>query len=212
MVAAIPRSSVQLRTFTGLQANATFDKFVNPTTLGQAGTVYYNGTGVGGVAPYTCSWDWGDGHQSGGCIAANHQWGNGTFQIALTVTDHVGTRAVATFHVVNYVKAGGGIAHIRPMLSTVIGWGFLGPCGNPHVWCTPILCPCANFIQTDSQAFSGTGPYSYAVQFPGNLVLGQFASDTLSGPGTFSFGLQATDHNGVFGSHTINGVSTPLYP
>jgi hypothetical protein len=207
----VPKGGAQLRPFNGLQANATWTGVTQPAGPGISGTVSFSGTGVGGVAPYTCKWDWGDSHTSLLC-GASHGWNNGTYLVTLTVTDHSGAKASAAFHIYSYVNGGGGGAHFRGGLSggIIIGWHWLGPCGPAWVWCTPTPCNCFN-TQSYSTAWNGVSPVSFTTSW-GDGTYGNTwnPSHSYAGSGSYNVGSSVTDANHNTAQHTFGGVSVPL--
>src|SRR5207245_10303862 len=62
-----------------------------PSTPLVNNTVSFTGTAVGGTAPYTYSWNFGDGGSATGLTATHSYTTAGTFTTTLTVTDSPGS-------------------------------------------------------------------------------------------------------------------------
>jgi large repetitive protein len=175
---------------------------VGPTTL-PAITVYQTGysqtmVATGGTSPYTYALTSGAfpaglsissaGIISGTVTAAGQ---NGTYSVTFTATDHAGLTGVITDSLT-----------VNP---PVIGLAVLTP-ANPTGDATWAAV---------AGATGGVGPYSYALTsgaLPSGLTLntatGGF-SGTESGPGTFTFGITATDVHGYVGlqAYTVTVIS-----
>jgi PKD repeat protein len=62
-------------------------------------TVSFTTSISGGVAPYTCSWSFGDGSTGSGCSVTHTYSGPGSYTVTLVVTDSIGDRVTTTLTV-----------------------------------------------------------------------------------------------------------------
>jgi len=143
-----------------------------PSTPLVNNTVSFTGTAVGGTAPYTYSWNFGDGGSATGLTATHSYTTAGTFTTTLTVTDSTGSST----------KSSQTIA-ITPILSLTASFRFVPT--------QPLTNQSIVFIGT---ATGGVSPYNYNWNFgDGNSVTGQTPSHSYATSGTFTVSLEVTD-------------------
>jgi PKD repeat protein len=101
-----------------LEASQTYTVTVNPAsnpsspvtapivnagsdiTTREGAAVQFSATVTGGTAPYTSSWDFGDGNKASGSLTPSHTYANsGTYTVTLTVTDALNHISQGIVHV-----------------------------------------------------------------------------------------------------------------
>ncbi len=169
---------------------------VNASALPQAGTaplaVTFNGTGYGGVAPYTWSWNFGDGSAPSLLQNPSHVYATtGTYSATLTVTDSKGTVATGT-----------------SLTITV----------NPYTVTASPTGPTALTVGAPGHfAVNGSGgvaPYTFAWTFGDGATSSlQYPSHSYASVGTFPVTAVATDSAGVSStSATLSVKVTSVAP
>ena len=135
--------------------------------------VSFVGSGSGGVAPYTFSWDFGDSGTGGGSTASHTYQAAGTYTVSLTLTDANGYSANLSTNTV-----------VKPPLTATFTYSPSNP--------APLLPVTFNAVAT-----GGTQPYSYNWDFgDGSTATGASATHSYLLPGTYSVSLAVTDANG----------------
>jgi len=134
--------------------------------------VSFTGAAVGGVAPYTYSWSFGDGGSATGQVATHPYTTTGAYTTILTVTDSASgsTKSSQTISVVNIPALTASFTFIptQPLSSQAIA--FTGT------------------------AVGGVSPYSYNWNFgDGTSRTGQTTSHTYNTSGIFTVSLDVTD-------------------
>jgi len=169
-------------------------------SLNVGSTATFNGTVSGGVAPYTYSWNFGDGTTATGTLTPSHPYyAIGTYSALLSITDSEGedVSSVATVTV----------ADVVPTVS--IAGPPTGNVGASVVFSTVTIDPSppalfAGFLYNwnfgDGTTMKGTNPT---------------ASHAFASPGTYTVSVTATDQNGetsVLASTTIAIAAATLIP
>jgi PKD repeat protein len=156
-----------------LAANAS----AAPTTGNVPLTVAFTGSAMGGTAPYTYSWDFGDGSATSSAQNPSHTYtSSGTYTATLTVTDSATPASTATSSVTITVSPLGG--SLAPTASAL-----------PTSGQVPL-----NVAFTGS-ATGGTPPYTYHWDFGDGSATSsaQNPSHTYTSSGTYTATLTVTD-------------------
>jgi PKD repeat protein len=143
-----------------------------PSTPLENTAISFTGAAVGGTAPYTCSWSFGDGGSATGLVATHSYTTTGTYTPTLTVTDSAGGSAKSsqTIRVVT-----------MPALTASFTFVPTQPLSSQAVAFT-------------GMATGGVSPYSYSWNFgDGNSEVGQTSSHTYGASSTFTVSLDVTD-------------------
>ena len=147
-----------------------------PSTGNAPLAVSFTGSATGGTAPYSYSWNFGDGSATSTAQNPSHTYNSaGTYTATLTVTDSSSPVKTATSTVTTTVSAVG-----NPLTATVSA--------NPTSGQVPLTV-----------AFTGTGtggtpPYSYSWNFgDGSTSTAQNPSHTYNTAGTYTATLTVTD-------------------
>ena len=114
---------------------------VDPSTGMNPLVAYFNGSASGGSAPYTYSWDFGDGSPSSSAQDPVHAYASsGSYTVTLTVADHAGNSVQTTTTVT--------VALSHPLISSLAATPDPTTVGNP--------------TQLSATALGGATPYSYS--------------------------------------------------
>ncbi|TMC83224.1 MAG: PKD domain-containing protein, partial [Chloroflexi bacterium] len=147
-------------------ANASPTSGVAPLTVG------FTGSASGGTAPYTYSWNFGDGSTVSGQNPSHAYSSGGTFTAKLTVTDGASHTATANAPAVTVTTV--------PLTVTAGGNPLAGDAPRPVVF--------------SSSVSGGVAPYSYGWVFgDGSSGTGAAPSHTYSAAGTYTATLTVTD-------------------
>jgi len=146
-----------------------------PSTLLVNDAVSFTGTAVGGIAPYTFSWNFGDGGSATGLTVTHAYTTAGTFTTTLKVTDSAGGSAKSsqTIPVTS-----------NPALAASFSFVPMHPLTSQS-------------ISFRGVATGGASPYSYNWNFGDNSkATGATVTHTYNAPGTFIVSLNVTDNVG----------------
>jgi PKD repeat protein len=157
--------------------SVTFTVSSNPTV---GSPVTFTATGTGGSAPYTFSWNFGDGTILGDGAQVMHTYAvKGTYQVSVTITDMNGATANM-----------GQMVTVAPLPLTA-SFTF-----------TPAQSPTSpragQQVTFTASASGGTAPYSFSWSFGDNTAKGTGSPVThiYAANGTFTVTLNTTDTNG----------------
>jgi len=155
---------------TPLPVSASFTYL--PSTPLVNSLISFTGAAVGGKAPYTYSWNFGDGGAATGPVATHLYTTTGTFTITLTVTDSAGGSANSS-HTIAITRI--------PALTASFSFVPTQPLSSQSIAFT-------------GTATGGVSPYSYSWNFgDGNLGTGQTPSHIYTTSGTFTVSLDVID-------------------
>lgn len=162
-----------------------------PPAGGAPLTVNFTGGCIGGTAPFSYDWDFGDGSAHGSSPTATHTYtSTGTFTCTLKTTDSTGNQAV------------------KKATITVSGSGVLT--ANAGADKTSGQAPLA--VQFTATASGGSSPYAYDWDFGDGSAHGssQNLSHTYATGGTFHVTLKVTDGSGASATDTHLAIQTQV--
>ncbi len=168
---------VQVSAPGALAAFAQADRSSGPIPL----TVNFTGAASGGTAPYTWSWDFGDGSAPATAQNAQHTYAaEGTFAVTLTVHD----------------SAGGTASDGHLQISANSNFGVVAA-AVPTVGSSPLA------VAFTATASGGTPPYQYSWDFgDGGTSTAQAPTHTYASDGDYPVSLAASDSAGHAASDT----------
>jgi PKD repeat protein len=165
---------------------------------GQAATFF--ASAVGGVAPYSYSWDFGDGSTGSG-RSLTHVYSQGSFsmKVFLTVTDSASPHASQTL--LHYL-----IVH-SPPATLAASFTSTSQTGQSS---TVVV---GQWMRFDATASGGTSPYGYSWNFgDGVTSTGLEVFHTYTSPGTFTVALTISDSGSPQQTATAQKVITVANP
>ena len=144
----------------------------------------FAGSVSGGIAPYTCSWSFGDGTTSSGSLTPSHVYANpGTYTAVLTVADSAANSGSSSVSVT-----------VNDVAPTVTFADPVGTVGAP-----------VNFTAsaTDISPADQAAGFTYSWNFgDGGTATGASTSHAFSSAGTYTVAVTATDEYGKTGTAT----------
>ncbi|HEY4020179.1 MAG TPA: PKD domain-containing protein [Pseudonocardiaceae bacterium] len=163
-----------------------------PTTGNAPLAVNFTGSAQGGTAPYTYSWNFGDGGTST-TQNPSHTYANaGTYTAQLTVTDSANPAVTATANATVTVSAVG-----NPLTASASA--------------TPTSGQIPVNVSFTGTATGGTPPYSYSWNFgDGTTSTVQNPTHTYNTVGTFNASLTVTDSSGKTASSSVSISADPV--
>jgi len=146
-----------------------------PSTPLVSGAISFTGTAVGGTAPYTYSWNFGDGSSGTGQTPSHTYATPSTFTVSLEVTDFLKT-SIATSQSITILS--------QPQLTANLTISPASPTVNSTIAFT-------------GSAMNGISPYTLAWNFGDNSkATGATVTHTYNAAGTFIVSLNVTDNIG----------------
>jgi PKD repeat protein len=154
-----------------------------PTKPVQGQTVTFSGSATGGTAPYTFTWNFGDGTSATGSSAGHAYAAQGSYIVTLSVTDANGQSALVSKTIA-----------IAPVFATSFTFSPSSPAPGTSV----------SFTAT---ATGGISPYSFSWSFgDGGSATGNPTSHIFSASGSYTVTLTTSDsagHTAVFSNNVI---------
>src|SRR5256712_4219636 len=157
---------------TPLPLSASFTFLPSNPTSGTA--VAFTAVATGGTAPYSYSWNFGDGATSTGQSPSHAYANSGSFTVSLSATDSLGTVASNSQSIT--VSSPGALTASFTIAPT-----------------SPVSAQTVTFTATAS---GGTSPYVYAWNLGGSSKTGNPVSQSFSN-GTYTISLTVTDNTGA---------------
>jgi len=163
-------------------------------------TAAFIASAVGGVAPYSYSWNFGDGSTgSGRSVAHVYSQGSFSMKVLLTVTDSASPHASQTL--LHYLTV-----HSPPAALTA-SFSSTSQTGQSS---TVVV---GQWMRFDAAASGGTSPYSYSWSFgDGTSSTGLEVFHTYTSPGTFTVALTINDSGSPQQTATAQKIITVASP
>jgi PKD repeat protein len=157
---------------------ATFTASNGAPLIGQA--VTFNSTILGGIAPYTVSWNFGDGTVDVGASIIHSYTAIGTFTVTMQVSDSGNPIATSTFtRLINVIPCAGAGSCLA--LTAAFSW-------------SPAIPETQLQVTFSAAANGGTAPYSFSWTFgDGTSGVGNPITHTYGTAGTYTIVLTVTD-------------------